>query len=279
MELVRALDRRPPSWRTETGARLLVDRATTSLSSSSSSSSSSPSLTSTSTSTSTSSSSSPFASSTAQLRQHNISVQRAPLQDFFSFASSIPIDSRTSVEAMLQGTRIRMLEMRLKMQHKFPRLKSQGNNLDHGGLIGLTAATDLNRRHRVTLESTLGSDEDRQSMSTFVSSKFESRISWGLAISHKVHRTITFFSRYNSDNFARNQFIVQVVHKMNRKTTLSPIFSVSTGSHPQAGFSLTRQLTEIGFFGNNSLQVKGFYSGGGAYSVSIKAQAGQVDGL
>lgn len=41
---------------------------------------------------------------------------------------------------------------------------------------------------------------------------------------------------------------LQVVHKLSEEMTLSPIVSLSSGCQPEGGFSLTRQLTELGLY-------------------------------
>ncbi|KAL2643009.1 hypothetical protein R1flu_010596 [Riccia fluitans] len=207
-----------------------------------------------------------------------ISVQRpSPFQDLVFFASSVSINSRTSLETMIHGTKIRLNEMRMKVIHRFP--KNYDSDGGEKGFVGLTVATDLDRRHRVTLESSLGSDEDRQSASAFISSKFEPRISWGIALSRKLQQAVTFFARFNSDESARHRFIFQVVQKFDERNTFSPILSTLLGDQPQAGFSWTRLLGDTARSGKNSVQVKIFWSGSGAYSVSIKAQAGEMDTL
>ncbi|BBN01412.1 hypothetical protein MPTK1_2g07190 [Marchantia polymorpha subsp. ruderalis] len=212
----------------------------------------------------------------AKIVPDHISVKRVtPIQDLHSFASTIPLNSRTSVEGMVRGTKIRMSEMRVKLTHKF--LNSFQSDGRQAGILGLTVVTDLDRRHRMTLESTLGCDEDKQSMSAFISSKFEPRMSWGIALSHRLHQAVTLFSRFNSDESSRHRYILQVVHKMGERTTCSPILSKVSGDQPQAGLSWTHQLRLKGRPMKNFIQVKLFWSGNGAYAVNIRAQVGELD--
>ncbi|KAL3696344.1 hypothetical protein R1sor_010420 [Riccia sorocarpa] len=214
----------------------------------------------------------------AKTRSDGISVQRpSPFQDLVYFASSTSINSRTSVETMVHGTKIYLNEMRLKVFHRFP--KKCGNDGGQDGFIGLTGATDLHRRHRVTLESSLGSNEGKRSASAFVSSKFEPRISWGIALSRRLQHAVTFFGRFNCDESGRHRFILQVVQKVDERNTVSPIFSKLLGDKPQAGLSWTYLLGDTARPRKSCMQVKMFWSGSGAYSLSIKAQAGELDEL
>jgi hypothetical protein len=67
------------------------------------------------------------------------------------------VGARTMVEAMLQATKVSLLEIQLRLLHSL--MQSQHANPSvskQAGHISFTAATDFQSRQRMTLESTMG---------------------------------------------------------------------------------------------------------------------------
>ncbi|KAH8951368.1 hypothetical protein BDL97_09G024200 [Sphagnum fallax] len=187
------------------------------------------------------------------------------------------VGARTMVEAMLQGTKVSLLEIQLRLLHSL--MQSQHANPSvskQAGHISFTAATDFQSRQRMTLESTMGCDDTKHSFSTVLSSDFKSRFSWGLASSHKVDQKSTLFSRFTSDANTGQRVIVQAVHKLDERNIVSPIFAATMGSPSQLGMSWTHVFTSNGI-GEDSVQMKVLSGTNGSYLLSLKAQIGEVE--
>ena len=63
----------------------------------------------------------------------------------------------TMCETMIQGTKVSLLELQLRMVHTLTSLQqSDQSHLKPAGRIALVTGTDLQSRHRLTMESTFG---------------------------------------------------------------------------------------------------------------------------
>jgi hypothetical protein len=65
--------------------------------------------------------------------------------------------ARTVLETMIQGTRVSLLEMQLRIVHSLnlPQVSDQAR-AKSAGRIAFTTRTDLQSRHRLTMECTIG---------------------------------------------------------------------------------------------------------------------------
>ncbi|KAG0583104.1 hypothetical protein KC19_3G109700 [Ceratodon purpureus] len=188
-----------------------------------------------------------------------------------------PLGPTTVCETTIHGTKVSLLELQLRMVHTL--INPQHSDQAHpkpAGRIALVTGTDLQSRHRLTMESTLGSEEDKHSLSTVVSSDLHSRLSWGVSSSLNVNEKLVIFSRYNNDAHAGQRIIFQAVNKVDKRNTISPICATTLGSVTQGGVSWTRSFSQTGV-SEESIQVKALCSSNGSYMVSVKAQLGEVE--
>lgn len=188
-----------------------------------------------------------------------------------------PLGPTTVCETTIQGTKVSLLELQLRMVHTL--INPQQSDVAHPkpvGRIALVTATDLQSRHRMTVESTFGSEDGKHSLSTVISSDLHSRLSWGLSSSLNVNKKLVIFSRYNNDAHAGQRVIFQAVGKVDARNTLSPICAITLGSGIQSGFGWTRSFSEHGA-SEESIQLKALCSSNGSYMISVKAQLGEVE--
>lgn len=181
----------------------------------------------------------------------------------------------TVCETIIQGTKVSLLQLQLKMVHTLisPLQNDQGRSKPAGRIAFITAS-DLQSRHRLTMESTFGNENGKHSLSAVVSSDLRSRLSWGLASSLNVNEKLIIFSRYNNDAHAGQRVVFQAVSKVDERNTVSPILSTTLGSFTQGGLTWTHSFSQRG---NETIQVKAFCSSNGSYMVSVKAQLGEVE--
>lgn len=65
--------------------------------------------------------------------------------------------ARTVIETMIQGTKVSLLEMQLRIVHNLNIFHhSDQAQAKSAGRIAFTTRTDLQSRHRLTMESTIG---------------------------------------------------------------------------------------------------------------------------
>lgn len=126
------------------------------------------------------------------------------------------------------------------------------------------------------MESTFGSEKDKHSLSTVISSDLHSRLSWGLSSSLNVNEKLVIFSRYNNDAHAGQRVIFQAVSKVDERNVVSPICATTLGSVTQGGLSWTRSFSQNGA-SEECIQVKALCSSNGSYMISVKAQLGEVE--
>ncbi|KAH7352030.1 hypothetical protein KP509_19G025800 [Ceratopteris richardii] len=178
------------------------------------------------------------------------------------------------LETFLQGTKVHLDELRLRMSKKL-RLPSIKKNMQCDSVdVSLCLASDLQQRNRATIESMIGTREDRHTLSCVLSSDFQSQLARGVASSHRLGNAWTIFTRYSIDDYAGERIILQVVHELNMMNKLSAIFATTHGHCSQGGFSWTYESSNKGI--QNSLSFKGLCNGNGDFSVSIKAEYGVV---
>lgn len=221
-------------------------------------------------------------SSAGSYSQHNYSDDLDELQ----LTRRYRIGPNTSVDTVLEGTRIKLQEFRSSLLHKFGNLhQDRERKIWNDGQITLCALTDFHLQHRLTLESILGSEEKGKTFAAFVSTEFESGISWGLANTHRPYNKLTLLSRFTSDDYAGKRLILQAVQILNDRNTLSPVCALTLGSQPQAGISWRHlgSQPQVGIswrhqfnsWTNDSFQVKAFYSKEGS-SLVMNANVGEV---
>ncbi|KAJ7552169.1 hypothetical protein O6H91_06G045100 [Diphasiastrum complanatum] len=185
---------------------------------------------------------------------------------------------KTTVEATVQGSQVQLSEFRLRVVQSLGRLQdSESRYSRHTGKLALTLGTNLLQRHRFTLESMMGSEGDKHTLSTIISSSFFSKVSWGLASSHKLGKHLTLFSRYSSDECAGQRLILQAVQRLDGRNTISPICSATIGGRMQTGISWTHLFSKSGDAKEEALQLKALYGGKGLYTVTVKVQVGKLE--
>ncbi|KAJ7552170.1 hypothetical protein O6H91_06G045100 [Diphasiastrum complanatum] len=196
---------------------------------------------------------------------------------------------KTTVEATVQGSQVQLSEFRLRVVQSLGRLQdSESRYSRHTGKLALTLGTNLLQRHRFTLESMMGCRNfvfwesvnqlwDKHTLSTIISSSFFSKVSWGLASSHKLGKHLTLFSRYSSDECAGQRLILQAVQRLDGRNTISPICSATIGGRMQTGISWTHLFSKSGDAKEEALQLKALYGGKGLYTVTVKVQVGKLE--
>ncbi|KAH9318379.1 hypothetical protein KI387_020148, partial [Taxus chinensis] len=153
------------------------------------------------------------------------------------------IGPRTYIETVLQGTKIQLEELRVTLQHTFASSHhAKERYIWKDGQITVFSGTDLNLRHRVSLESILGSEEKGLTFATIVSTDFASGISWGFANSYRPCNKLSLFTRFTRDENSVKRIILQAVQQINEKDMLSPICAATLGNQLQAGISWTRRF-------------------------------------
>lgn len=183
------------------------------------------------------------------------------------------IGRNTSVDSVLEGTRVKLEGFRSTLLHKFGNLhQDRERKIWNDGQITLCALTDFHLQHRLTLESILGSEEKGKTFTAVVSTDFESGMSWGLANTYRPYNKLTLLSRFSSDDYAGKQLILQAVQILNDRNTLSPVCSLTLGSQPKAGISWRHQFNS---WTNDSFQVKAFYNKEGS-SFVMNFNVGEV---
>lgn len=189
------------------------------------------------------------------------------------------IGRSTFLETLLQGSSVHLAELRLRIVRKLLPLSERANRrLCQTANVAFSLATDFQYSSRVTLESTMGTKEDGHTVSGAVSSDFMSQLALGLATSHRLSKSFTFFSRYSRDDYAGERLIIQAVHELNAKNRLSMLYAATMGQHPQAGFSWIYESSN-GVSGDvkESLSLKALCSGDGAFSLGINVQFGSIN--
>ncbi|XP_024389629.1 uncharacterized protein [Physcomitrium patens] len=204
-------------------------------------------------------------------------VSRNEVSQSLQLSGKHPLGPTTVCETIVQGTKVSLLELQLRINHTLTSpLQSDPVLSEAPGRIALITATDFQSRHRVTMESTLGSEKHKHSLSTVVSSDLRAKLSWGLSTCHNVNEKVVLFSRYNNDAYAGQRIILQAVNKVDKRNTISPICAITLGSITQGGLSWTRSFSQHGE-GEESLQLKALCSSNGSYVVSVKAQLGEIE--
>ncbi|KAI5081465.1 hypothetical protein GOP47_0004648 [Adiantum capillus-veneris] len=221
-----------------------------------------------------------------QQQENLLSKCRHPLAIFTSIANldsgvqlsgTHPIGVGMVLEALVQGSKVHLDELRLRMSKTlFSTSSIQNSRLCDSAKLALCLASDLQQRSRATLESLIGTKENGHTASCVLSSDFQSQLAWGVASSHRVGKAWTFFTRFSKDDYAGERLIFQVVHELDAVNKFSTIFATTIGHHPQAGFSWLHEASNKGEV-RRSLSLKGLVSGDGNFSVSMKAEFGVVE--
>lgn len=183
----------------------------------------------------------------------------------------------TVFEALIQGSKVQLAELRLRMSKTLlSSSKSEKRRPCETATLALCLASDLQHRSRVTVESMIGTKEDGHTVSCALTSDFQSQLALGVASSHRLGKTWTFFTRYSKDDYAGERFILQAVHELNAWNRLSAVYAATVGHNPQAGFSWIHEACKEGE-AKKSLSLRGLCSGDGNFSVSIKAEVGVTE--
>lgn len=201
----------------------------------------------------------------------------AHLDSGVQLSSTHDIGFNAVFEAFLQGSKLHLAEFRLRLVKTLASPpKAKNKRLCQTANLALGLATDFQCRRRVTLESTMGTQEDEHTLACAFSSDFMSKPALGLATSHRLGKNFTLFSRYSRDGYAGERFILQAVHELNARNKVSALYATTIGHHPQAGFSWIHNSSNAGDV-KESFLFKALGSGDGSFTVSIKAQVGSVD--
>ncbi|GAQ86097.1 hypothetical protein KFL_002700160 [Klebsormidium nitens] len=171
---------------------------------------------------------------------------------------------KTRLDTSLSGTPLRVEQLSLKLLHN-----GTSGSATTRRQLAVTGATDLRSRSRLALEGTVSNASDTHSCSTILASDNLSYLSWGIASQHRLSKKLTLFARASADDFQGKKLILQTVHTVNLRDSISPVVAIALGRAAQAGIGWTRQLSHDPSKLDNKITLKVLASGKGAYAVNF----------